>query len=579
MDRIIYLFNIMNQSKLFILILLLLLFMVSSNKSMLIPITMIIMAFFIYKKQYNIALIVLSILFFISMIMNNDIETFQQQTTSTSLGNYDEEYAPNTTIPSQTTQKTQKTTQKTQSYLPSQPQQTTQQTTQSYLPSQPQQTTQALSNENIIHRINLADYNQLLFVFNSLLEPKYYKKNREYIENIIDDYKINSIFDLSRKVLNREKNPIYNNFLEKITCLENNSVNYILCDNENYKKIYAFCELLLVFTLDIDKIVELINKNEIYSVCKLSAKRAVLEDFDNQTSFGFESLGLQYYLNEKSFTGKYFDILKLLELDIFLNNDSNDEYISLRERLYNYHNSNKKVVKDLNSIMVLFDYYNIFDRYVLNIEDDEYNWNLGILKSVDLNKPCWQNVSFFLEYDVKNRIIKSINKLTSIDDEFLNRGASPSNPFDTSKQNNKSNPNVGKINMMQNSNSEIDVYEEEDDLFKENLNTFQTRYKTIYDKKVNENKRIEERLDKKLNLKYVKENFNGKMTDIVDDIAQLFQQKCNLDCYDTKYPMYSKFLFYIGEIFKILTKKERMFYVGILLVVISVILNFIVASK
>ena len=129
------------------------------------------------------------------------------------------------------------------------------------------------------------------------------------------------------------------------------------------------------------------------------------------------------------------------------------------EFLENLIYSNKEVVKDLNSIMVLFDYYSIFDKYVLNIEDDDYNWDLGILKSVDLNMPCWENVNFFTKYDVKERIIKSINKLTSVDDEFLNRGNPPSNPFDESK-----NPNLNSINMMRNSNTANEGYVEEDDL-------------------------------------------------------------------------------------------------------------------
>ena len=495
------------------------------------------MAFFIKKKQYNLALIVLSILFFASMVFNNKIEFFQTSQATTS--------ETTQVSPPETTQVPQLTI-----------------------------TSNVEDLDNNVHRMNLENYNQLFFVFNSLLETSYVTKNREYIEDIIDNYKINSIFDLSNKVLNKEKNPLYNNFLEKITCLENNSVNYILCDNENYKKIYAFCELLLVFTLDIDKIVELINKDKIMATCELSAKRAILDLVENQTSFGYESLGLQYYLNEKSFTRKYFDILKLLELDTFLAQDSGESHMSLREKLYNYHNSNKKVVKDLNSIMVLFDYYNVFDRYVLNIEDDDYNWDLGILKSVDLNMPCWDNVSFFTNYDVKNRIIKSINRLTSVDDQFLNRGNPPSNPFDESK-----NPNINSINTMKNSNMNGDGYEEEDDLFKENLNTFQKRYKSMYEKKQNENKQIEQRLDKKLNLKYLKENFNGKMTAIIDDLALLSQKKCDLECYDTNYPMFSKFTFYSGEVLKILTKKERMLYVGILLVIISIIFNFIVASK
>ena len=116
------------------------------------------------------------------------------------------------------------------------------------------------------------------------------------------------------------------------------------------------------------------------SVCELRSKRYILEDFDNQTSYGFEKMGLEYYLNEKSFTRKYFDILRLLELDKELKIQKNERHLSLREHLYNYHHKNTKVVKDLNSIMVLFDYYSIFDNYVLNMEDDDYNWDLGILK-------------------------------------------------------------------------------------------------------------------------------------------------------------------------------------------------------
>ena len=74
---------------------------------------------------------------------------------------------------------------------------------------------------------------------------------------------------------------------------------------------------------------------------------------------------------------------------------------------------------------------------------------------------------------------------------------------------------------MRNSNSSEEGYVEEEDLFKENLSTFQKRYKTMFDKKQNENKQVGQRLDKKLNLKFLKENFNGKMTDIIDDLALL----------------------------------------------------------
>ena len=330
--------------------------------------------------------------------------------------------------------------------------------------------------------------------------------------------------------------------------------------------MYAFCELLLVFTLDLDKILELINKNKIMSVCQLSANRVVLEDFDNQTSFGYELLGLEYYLNEKSFSRKYFDILKMLGLDTFLSNTPEKTHISLREKLYNYHDKNKSVVKDLNSIMVLFDYYTIFDSYVLNLEDDDYNWNLGILKSVDLMHPCWDNVIFFKEYDVKERIIKAINKLTSVDDEFLNRAENPINPY--ANEDDIKDPTADK-----------ELYQEEDDIFKNNLDTFRKRYKTVYDKKKDDNKEVYKKVNTKLNVKYFKNNFSVKMIDIINDIVQLSKYRCDLECDNSTNPMFSKFIFYVGEVFKIITKEERMLFVGGLFVVISVLLNFIIASK
>ena len=73
--------------------------------------------------------------------------------------------------------------------------------------------------------------------------------------------------------------------------------------------------------------------------------------------------------------------MKILELDDNLDNQL------LRETLYNYNDKNKEVVKDLNSIMVLFDYFKVFDEILLNYDELEYNWELVVLKSANLNQP------------------------------------------------------------------------------------------------------------------------------------------------------------------------------------------------
>jgi hypothetical protein len=535
----------MNQSKLFILVLLLLLFIVSCSKMLLIPITLITAGFFVVKRQYNIALIVLSVLFFISFLFNNKVETFKN-------GDRKNEMF----VESQNKPNVKNTL--------SEPEP---------VPEKVYSKDNDLQLQKKYHYINVKHYKKLHFVLKSLLNREYFDSNQTNINEVIDNYKINSVFDLSKTVLNREKNPIYNNFLEKITCINHdNSVDYIMCDNENYKKVYAFCELIYVYTLDLDKILELINVHKIMSVCELSAKRSILVSApDSQTGYGFETLGLEYYLNERSFTRKYYDILELLELDTILNRDASEGGFTLEEKLYNYHNSNKEAVKDLNSIMVLFDYYKVFDSYILNMEDDDFNWNLGILKSVDLNMRCWDLIYFFTEYDVKERIIKTINKITSVDDEFLNRGSNPSNPFDKTKQNN--------FNLNLNTQNDENVYIEENDIFTDNLDIHRKRFKTIKDKNDSEDKRIRDMLDKKINLKFIRENFNQKMIDILNDLVILRSKRCDLDCYDSNNPTLSRVVFYLKEMLKILTKDERLLFVGILFISMSIIFYFLGASK
>ena len=59
------------------------------------------------------------------------------------------------------------------------------------------------------------NYQKTFFVLNSLFEGEYLEKNKEEIEKILVEYKVNNLFDLSVNILNKENNVVYNNFLEK----------------------------------------------------------------------------------------------------------------------------------------------------------------------------------------------------------------------------------------------------------------------------------------------------------------------------------------------------------------------------
>jgi hypothetical protein len=388
------------------------------------------------------------------------------------------------------------------------------------------------------HTMSMEDYQQTFFVLNSLLETDYIEKNKENIQKILVEYKINNLFDLAINILNKEENVIYNNLLEKITCIdENGRINYLQCNNNNYKKLRGFSELYLVYNLDIDKIVELINVHKIYALCDLAAKKYLLKNGEIETS---QYYGLQYYLNEKSFNDKYYEIIKILGLTNELDNQ-----IVIRETLYNYNDKNKKLAKDLNSIMVLFEYFKVFDEILLNYDELEYNWELVILKSVDLNQPYWDNIHYFSNYDIKEKIIRSINKFT------------------------KSEEDIFSIELAEKCKDYKETVEE----------AKEEEYKVLPEEKDNNCDDDKEFVIlKDLSLDYILKNFSIKIVDIINDLVTLFNRRCSVDCPDNE-SKFGIYIFYFKEIAKILSKDERLFFVGLLVLLIGILLNFVDLSN
>ena len=82
-----------------------------------------------------------------------------------------------------------------------------------------------------------------------------------------------------------------------------------------------------------------------------------------------------------------------------------------------------------------------------------------------------------------------------------------------------------------------------------------------------------------LSLDYIFKNFNKKFTLIILELVDLAGRRCDLDCNDYERPIIGKYIFYSKEILKILTKEERMFYVGLLLIFVAILINFINMSK
>ena len=114
--------------------------------------------------------------------------------------------------------------------------------------------------------------------------------------------------------------------------------------------------------------------------------------------------------------------------------------------------------------------------------------------------------------------------------------------------------------------------------------------KTVND--VNENYEIElEVIRKKDSVKYTKvkdkliekidyilKNFSIKIIDIINELVTLFNRRCAVDCPDNE-SKFGIYIFYFKEIAKILSKDERLFFVGLLVLLIGILLNFVDLSN
>ena len=373
---------------------------------------------------------------------------------------------------------------------------------------------------------------EVFYVLNSLLTKTYFKKNRENIERVIRDYEINDVFSLADKVLNVEKNNKYDNFLERITCLEKDKVNYTRCDNINYKKLYAFSELNKVYTFSIEFVVELINKHKIYRLCDVPEN--ILK---NKAQYGYEYNGYLFYLNRFSLSNKFYKLLELLELDKLLLNQN--KTIPLQERLYNYVDKDHTVSKDLNSLIVLFDYYKILDDVRINNEEEDFDYDYSLLRNIDLNQNYWTNNYYFKKYRVKSKIIDSINRLT-LDDKDIFR------------------------------------HELNEKYAKQDRSEIREEFK-VMDLEGEETDKSNSEFLSTLNLASIKNNFVKTFIDIIEEILVICNEGCKIDGNQNYY--LGTLNYYFANIIKVFIKDGRMFYVGIFVIFLSMMMYFIETSK
>ena len=242
---------------------------------------------------------------------------------------------------------------------------------------------------------------------------------------------------------------------------------------------------------------------------------------------------------------------KLEDLESLIKLDNQNKTIPLKERLYNYVDKNKSISKDLNSIVVCMNYYNILDDTRINNEEDDFNWDYSILRNIDLNRLYWENNPYFKKYDIKNKIIDKINELTKDDKNIFKHQLNKK--FDKKPTNNTKDDSYKVIKSDKSDKSDKSVKSDKSD------------------KSVN--------FLEKMNLKMIKENFVKTFINIIDDISELYTNRCSIDCENSKNIIFSQFMYYFSNILKILVKNGRMFYIGIFIIFLSIMLFFIEVTK
>lgn len=310
------------------------------------------------------------------------------------------------------------------------------------------------------------------------------------------------------------------------------------------KRLYAYVEMSKIYLFHPNLVLKLIEQG-----------KTNIDDLDNSDKVlsDKEKYGLDYYIHKRKPSSQYYKILEHLELSK-----------NLDSKLNGY---SSRVAKDMFEIMILFDFYNLLDtetRHDLskNAQDVESGVDLWLYKT--LNKIIiknWQD-DVFLKYDIVSRakeaadIIKNKKKIivksTDVDVDYSKVDAE----FNLDKQ-----------------------YEDYIKKYRKEL--YENEYKSIEVLNTLANKDDKDSefltdLVSKLGI-----NFSNTILQILEEFVSLFSEKFQDSAkkegiFDN---LWEKYIYYFKEIIKIITAQGRLFYVGILIFLISILMYFAGMTK
>lgn len=348
--------------------------------------------------------------------------------------------------------------------------------------------------------------------------------------------------------------------LQKITSpdlliqIQKDSGNNLTDDTIRKLRNYGYLHPIPGFT--IDDIILIITQNP---QLVLTSKESTIKQMEpiKGSLNNIQKEGFEFYKNPSIINDKYYEILNLLELNTLFNVTSVKDVMDVDTK------------KEIDYMALLFKMNKVLTS--IEINDNTESWKLKSLQNLDKNYDQYfgSTNETLLKYDIKSKIKnKLFNKKIELDKNLMV-------DFDLINLSNK-------INQQAQLNSklyETEVEKQQKVEFEkiENLN----KVGNIYEEKKNMNPELIE-IDK------IEKEFSNVGLDIINDLINLYGNfgEENFKNYiefsveeNTNKYMLHKYIYYFKQTIIILTKDGRMFYVGLMFMVIALLMYFIESSK
>lgn len=317
-------------------------------------------------------------------------------------------------------------------------------------------------------------------------------------------------------------------------------------------------DLYHIYNFSIQNVNIIINRNKL-DFSKIADGKFIISEYGIDS---IQKLSLDYFLQNKKFVDKQFKILEFL--DILKSDDKLVEKIRGLKPAELYYNQR---IKELCSLMVCFENYNIITSNDLktryprgDLNGDK--WVIQTLEQVKLDDFNINTDSLFKKYNIKNLIIEKLKKNEEDKTEEIK-----SKLVDFSKP--------GSLLFEQLNNQ--DSFETNRDLQNREIKEYE---KFIVNNSTDESTETKKAFTELADVNKIRDNTVGTLNSIVDDTRKLITDVGEYKTSDkTMKGYFEKYIKLFTGFVDILVKEQRAFFVGIILIVLSIITNFIEVTR